>query len=212
MTQLGLNSASSEYADNFVAHSDRLRDLYDNAVLLGAPALSPGICATLTFVARSVDAKAVVVIGADNGLSGLSLYSGMHPGGILTTIGTESDWQEDARAAYVGQGISDNRIRLIAGEPLEVLPKLRDAAYDLVFIQGNKLEYVEYVAQAERLLRPGGVVALNSALWQNLVADEDNEDDETVIIREALQYVVESEQFTPTLIPLGDGLLLAAHN
>ena len=51
---------------------------------------------------------------------------------------------------------------------------------------------------------------MNNALWQNLVADDENEDDETVIIREALQYVVESEQFTPTLIPLGDGLLLAA--
>ena len=210
MTQLGLNSASSEYADNFVPHGERQRDLYENAVLLGAPALSAGSCATLTFVARCLDAKAVVVVGADTGISGLSLYAGMHPGGILTTIGTESDWQEDARAAYIVQGVSENRIRLIAGEPLDVLPKLRDGAYDLVLIQGNKLEYVEYVAQAERLLRPGGVVAMNNALWQNLVADDENEDDETVIIREALQYVVESEQFTPTLIPLGDGLLLAA--
>ena len=194
-----------------MAHSARQRDLYENAVLIGAPTLSPGSCALLTFVARCVDAKAVVVIGADTGIAGLSLYAGMHPGGILTNIGTESDWQEDARTAFVAEGISENRIRLIAGEPLDILPKLRDSAYDLVFIQGNKLEYVEYVAQAERLLRPGGIVAVTDVLWQNLVADEDNEDDETVIMRETLQYVHESEQFTPVLVPLGGGLLLASH-
>ena len=100
------------------------------------------------------------------------------------------------------------------GEPIEqialdVLPKLRDNAYDGVFIDGDKLEYVEYVAQALRLLRRGGVVVLNDALWHNLTADPRNEDDETVIIREGLQSILDLEEFVPLLIPLGDGLLAA---
>ena len=90
-----------------------------------------------------------------------------------------------------------------------MLPKLRDGAYDMVFVNGDKLEYVEYVAQALRLLRHGGVVVLNDALWKNLVADADNEDDETVIIREALAAVAETEEFTSVLLPVGDGLLAA---
>ncbi len=121
----------------------------------------------------------------------------------------DGERQAAARRAFTGAGIAPQRFRLIASAPLEVLGKLRDGAYDLVFINGDKLEYVEYVAQALRLLRHGGVLVLNDALWHNLVAASDNEDDETLIIREALQSVSETEEFTSTLLPVGDGLLAA---
>ena len=65
------------------------------------------------------------------------------------------------------------------------------------------------MAQALRLLRHGGLVVLNDALWQNKVADPDNEDDEAVIIREALNAVLETEELTPALLPVGEGLLVA---
>ena len=88
-------------------------------------------------------------------------------------------------------------------------PKLRDGAYDIVLINGDRLEYVEYVSQALRLLRPGGVVVVNDALANNHIADPDNEDDDTLIIRETLDSVLETEEFTPVLLPVGEGLLLA---
>ena len=90
-----------------------------------------------------------------------------------------------------------------------MLNNLRDSAYDLVFINGDKLEYVEYFAQAQRLLRPGGLIVINDALWHNKIADPSNEDDETVIIREALQSVTDTENLTTALLPVGDGLLVA---
>ena len=90
-----------------------------------------------------------------------------------------------------------------------MLPKLTDGAYDLVLIDGDPLEYVEYVAQAEKLLRSGGLLALHHALWHGLVADERNDDDEPLIIREALAAVSTNEAFTPALLPIGDGLLVA---
>ena len=93
-----------------------------------------------------------------------------------------------------------------------MLPKLTDGAYDLVFVDGDPLEYVEYVAQAERLLRSGGLLVLHHALWQGQVADERNSDDEPLIIREALAAVLADESFTPALLPVGDGLLVAVHS
>ena len=100
-------------------------------------------------------------------------------------------------------------MRLIAGSALNVLPKLSDGAYDMVVVDGDPLEFVEYIAQAQRLLRSGGVLVVHHALWKGQVADKSNEDDETLIIREALQAVTEMEEFTAILLPVGDGLLVA---
>lgn len=205
----GLTAASLGFAEDFVAPTEQLLAARDNALVLGAPTLSRGSCSALTFLSKVLDAKAVVSVGSDPGVAGLALFAGMDNSGILTAIGAESDWQLSARSAFTAQGIASNRFRLIAGNPLDVLPKLRDGAYDLVFVNGDKLEYVEYLAQALRLLRHGGVVVLNDVLWNNLVADESNEDDETLIIREALTSVLDTEEFTPVLLPLGNGLLAA---
>lgn len=208
-SSLPLDPRSWGYAEDFVNPDERIRDARNQAVELGIETISNGTVAALRFLARLVQAKAVVEIGTGSGVSGLALFEGMGTDGIITSIDPQSDRQSIARKEFTAAGIRSNRIRLIASTPLDVLPKLRDGAYDLVFINGDKLEYVEYVAQALRLLRHGGVVVLHNALWQNQVANPDNEDDETVIIREALAAVEQTEEFTSVLLPVGDGLLAA---
>jgi predicted O-methyltransferase YrrM len=100
-------------------------------------------------------------------------------------------------------------VRLITGRALEVLPRLTDAAYDLVLIDGDKQEYGELFVQALRLLRQGGVVAFDNALWHDRVADPSQRDPDTVALRELGRVVRESEDVVPVLLPVGDGLLLA---
>ncbi len=204
-----IDSRSWGFAEDFVPATDAGRHASDAAAELGVPPLSHGAATVLTFLAKAINAHAVVEVGTGSGASGLALFSGMTADGILTSIDTEPERQAEARRSFIAAGVATQRFRLIAGVPLDVLPKLRDGAYDLVFIDGDKLEYVEYIAQALRLLRHGGIVVLNSALWGGLVADPDNEDDETVIIREALEAVQETEEFVSVLLPVGDGLLAA---
>lgn len=172
-------------------------------------ALGTGTTALLTFLARTLSAANVAEVGTDAGVSALALLEGMTDNGVLTSVDTDAERQDAARKALTLAGVRSNKFRLITGTPLDVLPKLRDGAYDIVLVNGDRLEYVEYVAQALRLLRPGGVVIVNEALAGNHVADPDNEDDETLIIREALESVQETEEFTPILLPVGSGLLLA---
>jgi len=156
-----------------------------------------------------MQAGSVVTIGTDAGVSGLALLEGMTDHGVLTSIDPDAERQAAARKVLSLARIRSNQVRLITGTPLDVLPKLRDGAYDIVLINGDRLEYVEYVSQALRLLRPGGVVVVNDALANNHIADPDNEDDDTLIIRETLDSVLETEEFTPVLLPVGEGLLLA---
>ncbi len=197
------------FADQFVPTTPAEHDARTVSLELGIEPLSAGALSTLTFLATLIEAKAVVEVGTGTGVSGLALFAGMSKQGILTSVDSEAERQAEARKAFITSGIPTQRFRLIAGTPLDVLPKLRDGAYDLVFVDGDMLEFVEYVAQALRLLRHGGILVVNHALWQNRVADPGNEDDETVIMRETLQSISETEEFTAVLLPVGDGLLAA---
>ena len=204
-----LDASSLVFADDFVPMSEAIREARDQAVLMGAPQLSNGSCSTLTMLTRAIGAQAIVEVGSATGASGLAFFAGMGDSGVLTSIDPQSQWQLEARNAFLSQNIPTRRFRLIPGLPLDVLNNLRDSAYDLVLINGDKPEYVEYFAQAQRLLRPGGLIVINDALWHNKIADPSNEDDETVIIREALQSVTDTENLTTALLPVGDGLLVA---
>jgi predicted O-methyltransferase YrrM len=151
----------------------------------------------------------VVEIGTGTGVSGLWLLRGMRPDGVLTTVDTEAEHQRLAKEGFTEDGIASQRFRLIPGAALEVIPRLTDGHYDLVFCDGDKREYTDYLTEALRLLRPGGVVAFDNALWHDKVADPSQRDEETVAIRELGKAVTDNESLVPVLLPVGDGLLVA---
>ena len=151
----------------------------------------------------------MVEIGTGSGVSGLALFAGMQPDGVLTSVDIETEHQQAAREAFRSVGIPPQRFRLIAGSALDVLPRLSDGAYDLVFVDADKLEYAEYVEQGLRLLRHGGVLAVDNALWHDRTADETNTDDQTEAVRSALATVSDNEDLISALLPVGDGLLVA---
>lgn len=202
-------SATWSYAEAFTPESEQAAAARGAAAELGVTPVSTGTAAVLEFLARVVQARHVVEIGTGTGVSGLALLAGMASDGILTSIDLEPEHQAAARRGFVAAGVASRRTRLIAGAALTVLPKLSDGAYDLVLVDADPLEYVEYVAQAQRLLRSGGLLVLNHAFADGAIADATNEDDNTVIIREALEAVTEMDDFSPVLLPVGDGLLVA---
>ena len=108
----------------------------------------------------------------------------MRADGVLTTVDIEAEHQRLAKETFTEAGIPGNRARTIAGAGLDVLPRLTDGHYDLVFCDGDKREYAAYLKEALRLLRPGGVVAFDNALWHDRVADPAQRDEETVAIRD----------------------------
>jgi predicted O-methyltransferase YrrM len=133
----------------------------------------------------------------------------MAPDGVLTSIDVEAEHQRVAREAYAEAGFAPGRTRLITGRALDVLPRLTDGGYDLVFCDAAKGEYGDYLREALRLLRPGGIVAFDNALWHGRVPDSSARDPETVAVRELLKQVRDDERVTPLLLPSGDGLLAA---
>lgn len=201
--------ASWLFAEHFTAESEAAVTARQEALDLGVQPVSPGTASALTMLARLVRASHVVEIGTGSGVSGLALFAGMVPDGILTSVDIEPEHQRIAREAFTDVGIESRRIRLIAGSALSVLPRLSDAAYDLVFVDGDKLEYPDYIEQALRLLRPGGVLAVDNSLWHDRVADPTHTDDETLAVRETLERIRDDDDLISSLLPCGDGLLVA---
>ena len=179
------------------------------AAEVGVVPIGNGVGSTLRFLASVLEARAVVEIGTGTGVSGLWLLRGMRPDGILTTVDIETEHQRLAKQTFTEAGVPPQRARTISGAALEVLPRLTDGHYDLVFCDGDKREYAAYLKEALRLLRPGGIVAFDNALWHDRVADPAQRDEETVEIRSLGREVAEADGLVPMLLPVGDGLLVA---
>ncbi|MBP2707655.1 class I SAM-dependent methyltransferase [Microbispora sp. RL4-1S] len=201
--------ASLEYAEEFVPEDDILRSARRRGIEVGAHPILPGCGAALCFLATAVNARSVVEVGTGCGVSGLWLLRGMRADGTLTSVDVEPEHQRMARQTFATAGFSGSRIRLIGGRALDVLPRLADGGYDLVFCDAAKQEYTDYLIESVRLLRVGGVVVFGGAFHADQVADPTQRDPDTVTIRELGKLVRDDERLRPLLLPLGDGLLAA---
>ncbi|MQY03624.1 O-methyltransferase [Actinomadura macrotermitis] len=176
---------------------------------VGATPIGAAGGAALRFLATMLNARTVVEIGSGCGVSGIWLLRGMARDAVLTSVDVDHENQRLAKMAYREAGLSASRTRMIVGRALEVLPRLTDGAYDMVFCDAAKHEYPEYLTAALRLLRPGGVVAFDNALFGDRVADPGHRDPETEAIREVGRMIRDDERLVPMLLPVGDGLLCA---
>jgi predicted O-methyltransferase YrrM len=204
-----MKPASWTYAEEYVAEDEVLAKARAHSEEVGATAVGSGAGAALRLIASLLEARNVVEIGTGTGVSGLWLLRGMRPDGILTTVDSEGEHQRLAKQTFTEAGIPSQRVRLIPGPALDVVPRLTDGHYDLVFCDADKQEYPAYLDEALRLLRPGGVVAFDNALWHDRVADPAQRDQETVAIRELGNTMRDHDSLVPVLLPVGDGLLVA---
>lgn len=195
--------------EQYLPEDEPLRNARRRGEDVGATPVGPGGGAALRFLATALRARTVVEIGSGCGVSGIWLLRGMVPNGVLTSVDVEPENQRLAREAYAEAGFPTSRARLITGRGLDVLPRLTDGAYDLVFCDALKQDYPDYLPEALRLLRPGGVVVFDDALLGDRVADPGNRTPDAVAVRELGRLVRDDDRLTPMLLPVGDGLLAA---
>ena len=190
----------------------------------------------LRFLAAAIGARTVVEIGTGCGSSGIWLLRGMRPDAVLTSVDVEPEHQRMARKAFAEAGFTANRYRLILGRALDVLPRLSDGAYDLVFCDADSREYPDYLEAALRLLRVGGIVAFDDVIVPAELAgaDEAGADGDgagadgagadrtgdglgpadwagpgAAQVRELADLIRGDERLTPLFLPVGEGILAA---
>ncbi len=205
---MGSLKASIEYAEGYVPEDAPLLAARQRAAEMGVSAIGPGGGAALRLLARTIDAKSVIEVGTGTGVSGTWLLRGMRPDGVLTSIDVENEHQRLARKTFEEAGFGSGRVRLICGAALEVMPRFNENAYDLLFVDGEKTDYPRCFEEGVRLLRAGGIIAFDNALWHDQTADNNIYDAQTEAIREVSRMLAAAEGLTPALLPVGDGLLV----
>ena len=198
--------SSWKFAEDFVVEREDIALARQQSIEIGVEPVSPATGAQLAAIAAATGAKTIIEIGTGVGVSGLWMLSGA-PGADLTSIDSELDHHQLAKAAFLAGGVPANRVRLIAGRALEVLPRMNESSYDIVLIDADPHSIIEYVEHALRMVRPGGSVLIPHALWRGRVADPAQRDDTVTEIRTLLREIAASDAVISALSPVGDGLL-----
>ncbi|GEK78913.1 O-methyltransferase [Agrococcus baldri] len=196
----------AKYLDDLAAEDEVLTAARDASEELGIAPIAPAVGAQLAAIAASTQASAILEVGTGAGVSGLWLLRGA-PGATLTSIDTELDHQQHARAAFAKAGIPVTRARLITGKGRDVLPRMNESSYDIVLLDADAANLLEYVELALSLVRIGGSVLVAHALMGGRVADPAQRGDEVADLRALLKELATSDAVRTAVSPVGDGLL-----
>lgn len=195
-----------KFADDVIVESEVIARARQQSLELGIEPITPNTGAQAAVVVAATAAENIIEIGTGVGVSGLWLLAGS-ANAHLTSIDVELEHQQHARAFFAESGIPANRVRLIAGRALDVLPRMNENSYDIVLIDADPTAVIEYAEHGLRLVRPGGTVLVARALWRGRVADPAARDEIATGFRTLIAETAASGAVISALSPGGDGLL-----
>ncbi len=200
----------SQFADNYIPEDPHQNLAREKGIELGVLDATPGSGAFLRYVASLISAQAVVEIGTGSGVGTLWLLKGVMNSGVITTIDPEVQHIQIAKQVLLDADVPANRYRLITSDYLDVMRKLADRAYDLVVFRGNPEDVLDVIDEAHRILRTGGILAIDHFYGGGKVPDPAQRDPKTVALRDAGKFLKsQSEVWAISLNPIGDAVLLA---
>jgi predicted O-methyltransferase YrrM len=151
-------------------------------------------------------------VGTFTGYSAMCVAKAMGPAGRVVALDVSDEYTAVARRHWIKAGIAD-RIDLRLAPATESLAKMVGAgesgSYDFAFIDADKTGYDSYYEYALKLLRVGGLIAIDNVLWSGKVIDPTDKSDDTTALRLLNQKISTDMRVTVSLVPIGDGLTLA---
>jgi predicted O-methyltransferase YrrM len=187
---------------------DLLRDLREDLQRRGPTIqVSAETGRLLAVLVAAVDAHRVLEVGTLFGYSGVWIARALPPDGRLDTLELSDVHADAAEGWFVRAGL-DDRVTVRRGPALETLAAL-DGPFDAMFLDAAKAEYVQYTEHAARLLRPGGLLLADNAIWSGRIADPDVSDDDTEGIRSFLDLIAGDPTWDASVLPVGDGVAVA---
>ncbi len=160
----------------------------------------------LEFVSRMIGPEKILEIGTFTGYSAICLARGLKPQGILITIELNDELTGFANSWFCRAGL-DSKIIQMTGKATDIIPTL-DHEFDLVYIDADKKEYIEYYHLAIDKLKPGGFILADNVLWGGKAMEYDTTDPQTGGIIAFNKMIREDDTIDKVIIPLRDGLML----
>jgi predicted O-methyltransferase YrrM len=173
--------------------------------------ISPEQGQFMSLLIKLMGAKRAIEIGTFTGYSSICVAGAMPDDGRLICCDISPQWTAVAEKYWSLAGL-DDKIELYS-QPAELtLQKLLDEgaekSFDFIFIDADKQNYIKYYEMALRLLKKGGVIAVDNTLWSGAVADPENIEPGTRAIRRFNEMIKEDRRVSKSLVTIGDGLTL----
>jgi O-methyltransferase len=161
----------------------------------------------LQLLVRLLGARRILEIGTFTGYSALSMALVLPRGGRIVCCDLSEEWTSIARRYWKKSGV-DKRISLRLGPALATLKGLH-GSFDLAFIDADKTNYARYYERCLRLVRKGGIIAVDNTLWYGRVIDRRDQSADTRAVRAFNRKLRRDRRVDIALVPIGDGLTLA---
>ena len=212
---IGLNDNLRKYLlDVSCRERKTLKDLREETLSLkeSQMQISPEQGSFLSILVNIIGAKKTLDIGVFTGYSSLVVASQLPSDGCVTACDTNIEWTDIAKKYWKLAGV-EKKINLVLDPAKKTLDRLltdgAESTYDFSFIDADKINYQIYFERSLKLLRVGGVIAIDNVLWGGKVLDNNDNDPATRSIRSFNQKLFADERVSISMLPIGDGLTLA---
>ena len=160
----------------------------------------------LGFLLRSIKAKNVLEFGTFTGYSALCMAENLPNDGLVVTLDINTETVGIAKR-YWEDSAHGHKIQSIIGPALETVKTL-DKTFDFIFIDADKVHYLDYLKAGLKALSPKGIIAVDNVLWSGKVLDQNNQDQDTQAIQKINNFISENKDVYGTLLPVRDGIFL----
>lgn len=194
-------------AERTVQEDKLLSDLKAAALAAGIPAIwiAPEQASFMQILLRLRRAKTVVEVGTLAGYSAIWMARALPRTGRVKTIEINPAFADFAEQ-WIRKSNVRGRVEVLRGDARAVMPRIRSASADAVFLDADKAGYPVYLKEALRILRPGGLVMADNAFAFGELFSPDPQDRETRAVREFNEIIAKERRLQGVIVPLGDGL------
>jgi caffeoyl-CoA O-methyltransferase len=162
---------------------------------------------SLQLIIKAIGARKALEIGALAGYSGVWIARALPADGKLITLEKSSKHAQVARASYKHAGVGD-KVKLIEGAALDMLPGLKsEAPFDLVFVDADRANYVNYFRWIREALRPGGILVVHNAFANGRILSPQSDDDRGMAAFQ--KELAHDDRFDSNIIGVRDGMVVA---
>ena len=209
-----LPDAVEAYVDATVTETDVQRRLRSETARLPNAGMQIGadLGALLGLLIRTLGARNAIEVGTFTGYSALAVAAALPEDGRLVACDVSDEWTSIGRRYWIEAGVSDRiDLRLApAANTLQALLRERgEGSFDFMFIDADKTGYDAYYEAGLKLVRAGGIIALDNMIWGGRVADPAVNDADTVALRALNAKIAADRRVDACLATIGDGVMLA---
>jgi predicted O-methyltransferase YrrM len=212
---IGLSDELNAYLEQFgVREPEVLRHLREETAQMPESQMQIAVeeGALLALLVQLTGARRIVEVGTFTGYSSTAMALALPPGGSIVCCDVSKEYTDVALRAWAEAGVAD-RVELRLAPAVETLDALLEAGgagtFDLAFIDADKPNYGAYYERALRLVRAGGLIAIDNVLWSGRVADPVNQEESTLAIRALNAAIAADERVDVAMVPIADGVTLA---